>query len=62
MKKEIYFCDRCGKQLIGKGNHVILDTGLEKLEKDLCDNCTNEIVNFFLKENFRNNIAKFKKR
>lgn len=37
MKKEIYFCDSCNKQMNSEGNHCILMISLEKYPQDLCD-------------------------
>lgn len=42
MKKEIYFCDRCGKEIV---NYKALENDVfaGKIHKDLCDDCCREL-------------------
>ena len=53
MKKEVWICDMCKKQ-INKPNYVMLWVGkFERYSMDLCDSCTNEIVIPFQKRGIK---------
>ena len=55
MKKEIYVCDDCGKDIKTKEPNILsLVVGFEKYKKELCDNCCNNNVNFFTKKGVLN--------